>query len=128
MPRVMQDDTTRLRYSDADLEEFRGLITEKLERARGDLDFYRDSIVEMADDPDSKVKGLDDGSATAEVQRLQGLVNRTQRHIAHLENALQRIDAKNYGVCRQTGELIPKARLRAVPHATLSVEAKMSRN
>ena len=124
----MQDPTTRLRYSDADLEEFRTLIEKKLGRARGDLDFYQDSLREMADNSDTKVKGLDDGSATAEVQRLQGLLNRTQRHVAHLENALQRIDAKSYGVCRETGELIPKERLRAVPHATLSIGAKMSRN
>lgn len=123
----MTDDTTRLRYSDDELAEFRALIEEKLARARGDLEFYRTSLRGMADDPDAKVKGLDDGAGTAERERLHGLANRQQRHIAHLENALQRIEAKIYGVCRETGELIPKARLRAVPHATLSVAAKMSR-
>lgn len=124
----MSDQTARLRYSDDELDEFRTLINEKLARARADLDFYRSSLAATADDPDKKVKGLDDGSGAAETERLSGLANRQQRHIAHLENALQRVEAKIYGVCRETGELIPKARLRAVPHATLSVAAKMSRN
>lgn len=124
----MSDQNTTVRYSDDELAEFRSLIEVKLERARGDLEFYRTSLSEMAGDSDNKPKGLDDGTSAAEAERLSGLAVRQQRHIAHLENALRRIEAKIYGVCRETGELIPKDRLRAVPHATLSLGAKMSRN
>lgn len=123
-------DTTnnaRLRYSDDELQEFRALIEKKLARAQDDLDFYRESLAAMADSPEAKVKGLDDGTSSAEMERLNTLAARQQKLMQHLRNALQRIESKIYGVCRETGELIPKARLRAVPHATLSVEAKMAR-
>ena len=118
----------RLRYSDADLAEFRAIIEKKLTYANDDLSFYRESLEKRAENPDSKVKGLDDGSSTAEVERLTTLAGRQQKLIKHLEAALTRIEKKVYGVCRETGVLIPKARLKAVPHATLSVEAKMARN
>ena len=118
---------TGLRYSDAELEEFREVINRKLARAQDDLDFYVASAQEHAASPESKVKGLDDGTGTAEMERLQTLAARQQKLIQHLQNALARIDAKVYGVCRATGELIPKARLKVVPHATLTLEAKESR-
>jgi len=124
---MAQKTTAELRYSDEDLQEFRAIIEKKLERAQDDLEFYTTSLKSMADNPDAKVKGLDDGTGSAEIERLNTLAGRQQKLIRHLENALIRIENKIYGVCRQTGELIPKARLRAVPHATLSVEAKNAR-
>jgi len=119
--------STTKRYSDAELAEFKTLILKKIAYAKTDLDFYLNSLKEMSENPDNKVKGLDDGSASAEVTRLNTLASRQQKLIQHLENALQRIESKTYGVCRETGVLIAKERLKAVPHATLSVEAKLSR-
>ena len=123
----MTDSNTSVRYSDEDLQEFRTLIEKKLRRAQSDLDFYKESLQEMAANPDAKVKGLDDGTSSAETERLNDLAGRQQKLIRHLEQALMRIDNKVYGICRETGSLIPKQRLLAVPHATLSMEAKMSR-
>ena len=117
----------RTRYTDDELEEFTILIEEKLSKARSQLDFYMKQLSEMADNPDSKVKSLEDGSGTAENERLSSLAARQKKHIQHLENALVRIQNKVYGVCRVTGKLISKERLRAVPHATLSIEAKQNR-
>ena len=117
----------KTRYSDAELEEFRALIEKKLDQAKSELNYYLAQLSDMADNPDSKVKGLDDGSGTAESERLSIMAARQQKLIQHLENALIRIRNKVYGVCRSTGKLIPKERLRAVPHATLSIEAKQSR-
>ena len=119
--------TVSTRYSDDDLQEFRAVIEKKLARAIDDRDFYLASLNEMADGPETKVKGLDDGTASAEVERLNTLAARQQKLIRHLEAALIRVDNKVYGVCRETGDLIPKQRLMAVPHATLSVEAKLAR-
>lgn len=116
-----------VRYSDEDLQEFKLLIEKKLERAQSDLDFYKESLQVMAENPDAKVKGLDDGTTSSEIERLNDLAGRQQKLIRHLEQALNRIENKVYGVCRETGTLIPKARLLAVPHATLSMEAKLSR-
>lgn len=124
---MSQDQSITTRYSDSELAEFKAIINKKLTYAKDDLKFYLDSLKEMSDNPDNKVKGLDDGSSSTEVTRLNTLASRQQKHIKHLENALQRIESKTYGVCRETGTLIPKDRLRAVPHATLSVEAKLSR-
>ena len=81
----------------------------------------------MAENPDSKIKGLDDGIGTVESERLTNLAVRQKNLIQHLENAKIRIKNKIYGVCRVTGKLISKERLRAVPHATLSIEAKQRR-
>lgn len=118
---------TTIRYSDEDLAMFRALIEEKIKRAESDLNFYLESLSELNDTPDIKVKGLDDGSSSAEVERLTELANRQRKLLIHLDNALKRIDNKEYGVCRETGTLIPKERLMAVPHATLSIEAKLKR-
>ncbi|GAB5553136.1 MAG: TraR/DksA C4-type zinc finger protein [Saprospiraceae bacterium] len=115
------------RYSDEELEEFRVLLQDKLDIAKQQLEFYLQQISELAENPDSKLKGLDDASGTVESERLYTNAARQRKHIQHLENALIRIKNKVYGVCRQTGKLISKERLRAVPHATLSIEAKQSR-
>ncbi len=123
----MQANAPKTRYSDEELEEFRSLIQGKLDQARDELTFYREQLSEIADNPDSKVKGLDDGVGTQENERLYTLASRQQKLIKHLENALIRIQNKIYGVCRETGQLISKERLRAVPHATLSIAAKNSR-
>lgn len=117
----------KTRYSDAELEEFRALIEQKLEQARQELDYYLAQLTDMADNPDAKIKGLDDGIGTAENERLSIMAARQQKLIQHLDNAMVRIQNKVYGVCRVTGKLIPKERLRAVPHATLSIEAKQNR-
>lgn len=123
----MNQKAEKTRYSDEELEEFRLLIDKKLERAREELEFYLDQLTELADNPDSKIKGLDDGIGTMESERLSNMAVRQRKHIQHLENALVRIQNKAYGVCRVTGKLISKERLRAVPHATLSIEAKQNR-
>lgn len=120
----MSEYSQKSRYSDEELEEFKVLIEEKLEKAKKELQFYRQQLAEMADNPDSKVRGLDDGIGTAESERLSNLAGRQKKYIRHLENALIRIQNKVYGICRQSGKLISKDRLRAVPHATLSIEAK----
>lgn len=124
----MTDTTTvSARYSDDDLAQFRAAIEKKIERARDDRDFYLESLEQMAGGPETKVKGLDDGTGSAEIERLNELAARQQKLIRHLESALIRIENKVYGVCRETGTLIDKKRLMAVPHATLSVAAKMAR-
>ena len=118
---------SKTRYTDEELEEFRVLIEKKLEKAQQELDYYLNQLSDMADNQDSKIKGLDDGIGTAESERLSSMAARQQKLIKHLKNALIRIQNKVYGVCRVTGKLIPKERLRAVPHATLSIEAKQNR-
>ena len=123
----MSKNGKKTRYSDEELEEFRELIEKKLNKAKEQLSFYLTQLAEMADNPDSKIKGLDDGIGTAENERLSSMAARQKKHIQHLENALIRIQNKVYGVCRVTGKLISKERLRAVPHATLSIEAKVKR-
>lgn len=116
------------RYSDEELEEFKVLITEKLDEAKKQLMFIQKQLDDLSDNPDSKIKGLDDAIGSAENERLYNMASRQQKHIQHLENALIRIQNKVYGVCRETGKLISKERLRAVPHATLSIAAKQKRN
>ena len=117
----------KTRYSDQELEEFRVIIQTKLDRAQKEVDYYLQQLKEMADNPDAKVRGLDDGTNTMENERLHSMTARQQKLIKHLENALIRIQNKVYGVCRETGTLISKERLRAVPHATLSIKAKSGR-
>ena len=124
----MSKNTDKTRYSDKELEEFKELLEEKLHKAQDQLSFYKQQISELADNPDTKIKGLDDGIGTAESERLYNMAARQRKHIQHLENALIRVQNKVYGVCRETGKLISKDRLRAVPHATLSIEAKQNRS
>lgn len=123
----MQANAPKTRYSDQELEEFRQLIEGKLNTARQELIFYRDQLNDIAENPDSKIKSLDDGVSSMESERLFELASRQEKLIKHLENALIRIQNKVYGVCRETGRLITKERLRAVPHATLSISAKKGR-
>ena len=117
-------DPVKTRYSNNELSEFQKIIEEKLIEAKKQLMFYKNQLSEMADNPDTKVKGLDDGLSTVENERLSSMALRMQKHIQHLENAKLRIQNKVYGICRVTGKLIAKERLVAVPHATLSIEAK----
>lgn len=117
----------KTRYSDEELTEFKTLIEEKLEQAHNQLNFYLRQLSDMADSEDAKVRGLDDGNGTAENERLNNMAVRQRKHIQHLENALIRIKNKVYGLCRVSGKLISKERLRAVPHATLSINAKQNR-
>jgi RNA polymerase-binding transcription factor DksA len=116
------------RYSDKELEEFRDLINAKLAEARNDLTGLRNSLSHKddhgTDDTSPSFKMMEDGSETLSREEMSQLAARQEKFITHLENALTRINKKTYGVCRVTGKLIPKERLRAVPHATLSIEAK----
>ncbi len=122
----MAENKEKTRYSDAELEEFNALIVENLTKAKAQLDYY---MVQLTDqqNTDAKIKGLDDGIGTAEKERLTTMAARQRKHIQHLENALLRIKNKVYGVCRVSGKLISKERLRAVPHATLSIAAKQKK-
>lgn len=120
--------TERTRYSDAELEEFRLLIEEKLENAKKEYEELR-SYVSNSDgnditDTSPTFKNLEEGASTLSKEASGHLAQRQMKFIQHLEAALIRIKNKTYGICRSTGKLIPKERLRAVPHATLTVEAK----
>jgi RNA polymerase-binding transcription factor DksA len=119
-----QNKVGKSRYSDEELKEFEAIIDDKLEVANKELAYYLDQKSALADNSDSKVKGLDDGLISVENERLSTMASRQQKLIKHLENAKIRIKNKVYGICRETGKLISKERLRAVPHATLSIEAK----
>ena len=117
-----------LRYSDKDLKECEDLIHEKLASAREDLDQLQRSLSHRDDnsteDTAPTFKMMEDGSETMSREETAQLAARQQKFIQSLENALLRIKNKTYGVCRVTNKLIPKERLRLVPHATLSIEAK----
>lgn len=118
-----------VRYNDSDLNEFRELIQRKLESAKKELSYLQGLITrkdEMGgDNDDARYMTMEDGSISMEREQLSQMASRQITFIDHLEKALMRIENKTYGICRVTGRLIDKARLRAVPHATLSIEAKM---
>ena len=114
----------KTRYSDDELKEFEAIIDQKLAKAEEELNYYLNQIKELAENDGTKVKGLDDGQGTIESTRLQQMASRQTKLIQHLNNAKMRISNKVYGICRETGKLISKARLKAVQHATLSIEAK----
>ncbi len=118
-----------MRYSDSELTEFRELIQRKLETAKKELGYLQGLITrkdEMGgDDTDNRYMTMEDGSLSMEREQLSQMASRQITFIDHLEKAMMRIENKTYGICRVTGKLIDKARLRAVPHATLSIEAKM---
>lgn len=119
------------RYSDADLAEFRELITKKLDAAKKELAYLQGLITrkdESGDMEDARYMTMEDGSVSMEREQLSQMASRQIQFIDHLEKALMRIENKTYGICRVTGKLIDKARLRAVPHATLSIEAKQMMN
>lgn len=116
------------RYSDEDLAEFKELILKRLENARKELAYLQGLITRKdeagTEDTDNRFNHMEDGSGAMEREQLSQLAGRQIQFIGHLENALIRIENKTYGICRVTGKLIEKARLKAVPHATLSIEAK----
>ena len=116
----------KLRYSDAELQEFKALILEKLEKAQRDYEMLKSNIMNANDTADTSptFKVLEEGANTLNRESLAQLANRQLSFIQKLKAALIRIENKTYGVCRETGKLIPKERLRLVPHATLSVDAK----
>lgn len=121
----------KTRYTDEELEEFRQIIVEKLSLAKRDYDQMMRVLMNQdsndVDDTSPTYKALEEGSTTQTKEELIQMAARQQKFIQGLEAALVRIQNKTYGIDRITGKLIPKERLRAVPHATLSVESKMNR-
>ncbi len=115
------------RYSDAELIEFDILIDERLEKAKEQLSFYLTQIEDLAKDNNVNTSNIVDAIPSFEEKRVVELATRQKKLITHLENAKMRIKNKVYGICRETGNLISKERLKAVPHATLSVSAKQKR-
>jgi DnaK suppressor protein len=125
----MKQENEKTRYSETDLQEFKGLLLDKLRIAKEELNSLATSLsspnANGTDDTAGTYKTLEDGSATLEKEQINQLAARQKKFIEQLEAALVRIENKTYGVCRETGKLIPKERLRAVPHTTLSMEAKL---
>lgn len=123
----MSDDI-KVRYSDADLEEFRAIILAKIEKAQADAELLKGAYMNDHDngteDTSPTFKAFDEGSQTMSKERNMQLAQRQEKFIRDLKNALARIENKTYGVCRVLGKLIAKERLKLVPHATLSIEAK----
>ena len=121
------EDTIRVRYSDKELEEFKALIEEKIKKAQNDLELIKSSYMNGAsngtDDTSPTFKAFEEGSKVTSKENT-ALAIRQEKFIRDLKNALVRIENKTYGICRVTGKLIDKRRLMAVPHATLSIEAK----
>ena len=118
----------KVRYSDEDLTEFKEIINKKIERAQEDLaslqSAYKNDANNGTDDTSPSFKSFDEGADTMAKEANVQLAIRQEKFIRDLKNALQRIENKTYGVCRVTGKLIQKERLKLVPHATLSIEAK----
>jgi len=122
----------KLRYSDEELQEFKTLINEKLAQARADYEELKAVVTHSqsndTEDTSPTFKVLEEGASALSKEEAGQLALRQHKFIQSLETALIRIENKTYGVCRETGKLIPKERLRLVPHATLSVEAKNNRD
>ncbi len=116
------------RYSDEELKEFKELILLKLDKAQKDYDLYRNAMNHSdgndTQDTSPTFKVLEEGAATLSKEESGKLAQRQLKFISHLKAALVRIENKTYGICRETGKLISKERLKAVPHATLSIDAK----
>lgn len=123
------EDKEKSRYSDIELQEFKALILDKLTAARNELQYLAQTLSNPndngTDDTAGTFKVLEDGSATLEKEHINQLAARQKKFIDNLEAALVRIENKTYGICRETGKLIQKERLKAVPHTTLSMEAKL---
>ncbi|MXN91337.1 TraR/DksA family transcriptional regulator [Flavobacterium sp. Sd200] len=121
-------DEQQIRYSDADLAEFKELITKKIEKAKADLDLirsaYMNDLNNGTDDTSPTFKAFEEGSETMSKEANSQLAIRQEKFIRDLKNALIRIENKTYGICKVTGKLINKERLKLVPHATMSIEAK----
>ncbi len=122
------DEKKKTRYSDEELEEFKAIILKKLESAREDLALLVEAYSNHSDhdinDTSPTFKVLEEGQQVLSKEENSRMAARQQKFINNLENALIRIENKSYGICRATGKLISKERLRAVPHATLSIDAK----
>ena len=125
---MSENATEKVRYSDEDLLEFKELIHKKIKEATEDWELLKGQLTHAddhgTDDTSPSFKLLNDGSELMSREEQNQLALRQQKFIANLQAALIRIDNKTYGVCRETGKLIAKERLRSVPHATLSIEAK----
>ena len=121
-------DEQQIRYSDADLAEFKELITKKIEKAKADLDLIRSAYLNDlnngTDDTSPTFKAFEEGSETMSKEANSQLAIRQEKFIRDLKNALFRVENKTYGICKVTGKLISKERLKIVPHATMSIEAK----
>lgn len=121
--------TEKTRYSDEELQEFKELILAKLEKAQHDYELLKSDIINTEGndvaDTSPTFKTLEEGASTLGKEENGRLAQRQMKFIQHLQAALVRIENKTYGICRATGRLIPKERLRAVPHATLSIDSKM---
>lgn len=121
-------DEQQIRYSDADLAEFKELISNKIDKAKADLDLirsaYMNDLNNGTDDTSPTFKAFEEGSETMSKEANSQLAIRQEKFIRDLKNALIRIENKTYGVCKVTGKLINKDRLKLVPHATMSIEAK----
>jgi len=128
MAKKTEDEKERTRYSQKELDEFKKIILEKLEEAKTDLELLKAQMSHKddhgTDDTSPTFKLMEDGSDVLSREEINQLAGRQQKFIQNLENALVRIENGTYGVCRVTGKLISKERLRVVPHATLSIEAK----
>ena len=118
----------RTRYSEADLQEFKAIIQQKIEKAEKDLALLRESFINDqnngTDDTSPTFKAFEEGAETLSKEQNAILAGRQEKFIRDLKHALIRIENKTYGICRVTGKLIDKERLKAVPHATLSIDAK----
>jgi len=120
--------TKKTMYSNDELKAFKELLEAKLHSAQAELKYYQDEISKSSEQvSEGKYLSLEDGAGTLEKEQLNQMASRQKKFIQHLKNALIRIENKTYGVCRETGELISKERLLAVPHATLSIKAKLAK-
>ncbi|MDD5782338.1 MAG: TraR/DksA C4-type zinc finger protein [Muribaculaceae bacterium] len=122
----------KTRYSDEELQEFKAIILDKLEKANRDYELLKSNIMNTdgndVTDTSPTFKVLEEGANTLSKEEAGRLAQRQMKFIQHLQAALIRIENKTYGICRETGKLIPKERLRAVPHATLSIDVKNNDN
>lgn len=122
----------KTRYSDEELQEFKAIILDKLEKANRDYELLKSNIMNTdgndVTDTSPTFKVLEEGANTLSKDEAGRLAQRQMKFIQHLQAALIRIENKTYGICRETGKLIPKERLRAVPHATLSIDVKNNDN
>lgn len=123
--------TEKTRYTDEELQEFKALILEKLAKAQNEYEQLRQTVIGSNDndvsDTSPTFKALEEGADTLEKEHAARMAERQRQFINHLQAALVRIENKTYGICRITGKLIPKERLRAVPHATLGIDAKQNK-
>ena len=131
VPPKEEANVPKVRYSDADLQEFKKIILEKLAKAKDDYEMLRSAITHRTsndvEDTSPSFQVIEEGAFSLSKEESSQLANRQYKFIQNLEAALVRIENKTYGISRKTGKLIPKARLLLVPHATLNVEDKESR-